>query len=591
MELKINRRFNEKDLPDMKTLIAEGQKIAKTVNIGESLFMKTYNVKSEAEYKLKMMEAGQIMKHSHIGWNSVSTTADGFRKIYDKLSAAGSYVDRFGVCLDGSMGVPQEYRDRIQVGTGQVYSTPDEWKILSQQVPVQVHMGDHMIGSLNSVENCVNALNAGITTIGNISHYYSYEYPGLDLESERTITTCEAIVVMGCFREQGTIIHSNLDDGMGSQFHDLANLAGWARLERYIVEELLGGGMNFCFGNLFSDPILRIIYSKAMWDINTYKTPGSMIYGNTIDFGTNIPRNYGALSSFTMADIIGQLKYPTGHAVTAIPVTEAIRVPSAEEIIDSHHTVDIMIEKARYYMNFIDFGRIEEEARLLNACGNVFFERVLNGLDDLGVDITHAGQIMGVLKGIGSEQLERHFGVGKRDTLAMRGRTPVCPTNIIQTISATQDNLIGRINGLDTKPLEGINVVLGATDIHVFGKEVIKKILLVAGANVYDLGDATPVEEFADTLIETGSNFLVVSTYNGMAYSFAKAMKAKLDELHLMDVKFFMGGRLNEAIDGANLPEDVSEQLSEMGINVDNDAEMIVKTIKTYWESLQKQRV
>ena len=134
MELKINRRFNEKDLPDMKTLIAEGQKIAKTVNIGESLFMKTYNVKSEAEYKLKMMEAGQIMKHSHIGWNSVSTTADGFRKIYDKLSAAGSYVDRFGVCLDGSMGVPQDYRDRIQVGTGQVYSTPDEWKILSQQV-------------------------------------------------------------------------------------------------------------------------------------------------------------------------------------------------------------------------------------------------------------------------------------------------------------------------------------------------------------------------------------------------------------------------------------------------------------------------
>ena len=108
---------------------------------------------------------------------------------------------------------------------------------------------------------------------------------------------------------------------------------------------------------------------------------------------------------------------------------------------------------------------------------------------------------------------------------------------------------------------------------------------------MYDLGDATPVEEFADTLIETGSNFLVVSTYNGMAYSFAKAMKAKLDELHLMDVKFFMGGRLNEAIDGANLPEDVSEQLSEMGINVDNDAEMIVKTIKTYWESLQKQRV
>ncbi len=582
MELKVNRRFNEKELPDMKTLLSEGEKIAKTVTIGESLFMKTYGVRSEAEYKRKMMQTGHVMKHTHIGWNSVSATAEGFQKIYEALMESGSYVDRFGVCLDGSMGVPAEYRDRIQVGTGQVYKTPEEWKILSRQVPVQVHMGDHMIGSLNSVENCVNALSAGVTTIGNISHYYSYEYPGLDMEYDRTIKACEAIAVMGYFREQGAAIHSNLDDGMGSQFHDLANLAGWARLERYIVEDLLGGGMNFCFGNLFSDPILRIIFNKAMWNINTHQTPGSMIYGNTIDFGTDIPRNYGALSSFALADVIGQMKYPTGHAVCAIPVTEAIRVPSAEEIIESHHTLDIMMEKARYYMDYIDFGRVEAEAKLLNVSGNVFFERVMNALDDLGVDITHAGQIMAVLKGIGAEQLEINFGVGRKDELAMRGREPVRPTNIIQTISATGEQLIARMPELAEKPLEGVNVVIGATDIHVFGKEVIKKILRVAGANVYDLGDATPVEEFADTLIETESKILVVSTYNGMAYSFADAMVKKLKELHLDDVKFLMGGRLNEAMEGKDLPEDVSGRLAEMGVNVDNNAETIVETIRRY---------
>jgi len=582
MELKVNRRFNEKELPDMKTLLSEGEKIAKTVTIGESLFMKTYGVKSEAEYKRKMMQTGHVMKHTHIGWNSVSATAEGFQKIYEALKESGSYVDRFGVCLDGSMGVPAEYRDRIQVGTGQVYKTPEEWKILSRQVPVQVHMGDHMIGSLNSVENCVNALSAGVTTIGNISHYYSYEYPGLDMEYDRTIKACEAIAVMGYFREQGAAIHSNLDDGMGAQFHDLANLAGWARLERYIVEDLLGGGMNFCFGNLFSDPMLRIIFNKAMWNINTHQTPGSMIYGNTIDFGTDIPRNYGALSSFALADVIGQMKYPTGHAVCAIPVTEAIRVPSAEEIIESHHTLDIMMEKARYYMDYIDFGRVEAEAKLLNVSGNVFFERVMNALDDLGVDITHAGQIMAVLKGIGAEQLEINFGVGRKDALAMRGREPVRPTNIIQTISDTGEQLIARMPELAEKPLDGVNVVIGATDIHVFGKEVIKKILRVAGANVYDLGDATPVEEFADTLIETESKILVVSTYNGMAYSFADAMVKKLKELHLDDVKFLMGGRLNEAMEGKDLPEDVSDRLAEMGVNVDNNAETIVETIRRY---------
>ena len=582
MEIRVNRRFHEKELPDMKTLVSEGQKIAKTVTIGESLFMKTYGVRSEAEYKKKMMQSGHVMKHSHIGWNSVNATAEGFQKIYEALKESGSYIDRFGVCLDGSMGVPAEYRDRIQVGSGQVYKTPDEWKILSQQAPVQVHMGDHMIGSLNSVENCVNALNAGVTTIGNISHYYSYEYPGLDMEFDRTVKACEAIAIMGYYREQGAIIHSNLDDGMGSQFHDLANLAGWARLERYIVEDLLGAGMNFCFGNLFSDPILRIIFNKAMWNINTFQTPGSMIYGNTIDFGLDIPRNYGALSSFALADIIGQMKYPTGHAVCAIPVTEAIRVPSAEEIIDAHHTLDLMQEKAQYYMNFINFDCVEAEAKLLNTCGNIFFERVMNALDDLGVDITHAGQVMAVLKGIGAEQLEINFGAGKKDEMAMRGRTPVHPTNVIQTINATQDPLIAKMPGWAGKPLDGINIVIGATDIHVFGKEVIKKILRVAGANIYDLGDATPVDEFADTLIETESKILVVSTYNGMAFSFADAMVKKLKELHLDDVKLIMGGRLNEAMEGKDLPEDVSDRLEAMGINVDNDAERIVDTIRQY---------
>jgi len=588
MDIKINRRFNEKDLPDMKTLRSEGEKIAGGVTIGESLFMKTYGVKSEAEYKRKMMASGHVMKHSHIGWNSVSATADGFHKIYDELIKAGSYIDRFGVCLDGSMGVPERLRDRIQVGSGQVYRSPEEWKILPQVVPVQVHMGDHMIGSLNSLENTVNALNAGVTTIGNISHYFSYEYPGLDMEYDRTVTTCEAIAVMGHFREQGTIIHSNLDDGFGSQFHDLANMAGWARMERYIVEDLLGAGMNHCFGNLFSDPILRIVFSKAMWNINTFQTPGSMIYGNTIDFGTDVPRNYGALSSFVLADIIGQMKYPTGHAICAIPVTEAIRVPSAEEIIDAHHTVDIMLEKAHDYSQFINFEKIEAQAKLLNTCGNIFFERMLNALDDLGVNITHAGEVMAVLKAIGTEQMEMYFGCGKKDEMAMRGRIPVCPTNIIQTITATQDQLLSRMPGLAAKPLDGVNIVIGATDIHVFGKEVIKKILRTAGANVFDLGDATSAEEFVDTVIETESKVLVVSTYNGMAYGFAKELTSKLRENKLDDVRVWMGGRLNEAIDGKDLPEDVSGQLAEMGINVDNDAEKIVGSVRAYCQSLKE---
>ena len=121
MEIKLNRRFNEKDLPDMKTILGDAANIAKGVTIGESAFMRAYGVKSEAEYKRKMMEAGHVMKHSHIGWNSVEYTAEGFHTIYNALKESGTYIDRFGVCLDGTMGVPAQYRDKLQVGSGQVY--------------------------------------------------------------------------------------------------------------------------------------------------------------------------------------------------------------------------------------------------------------------------------------------------------------------------------------------------------------------------------------------------------------------------------------------------------------------------------------
>ena len=55
MELKINRRFNEKDLPDVQTIRDEEHKRASQIEIPETLFMKTHGVKSEAEYKKKMM--------------------------------------------------------------------------------------------------------------------------------------------------------------------------------------------------------------------------------------------------------------------------------------------------------------------------------------------------------------------------------------------------------------------------------------------------------------------------------------------------------------------------------------------------------
>ncbi len=582
MDIEIKRRYNEKELPDMKTIRSDAKKIASKITIGETLFMKEYGVKSEVEYKQKMMEAGKIMKHSVIGWNSWDVTEDGIRAVYNGLKEAGSGIDRLGICCDWIMGVPEQYRDRFQASGSLILNTPEEWSRLGQVVPVHPHLGDHMIGSLNGVENVTNALNAGVTSIGNLAQYFTYEYPGLEMEDYRTEDYIKAMAIMGEFKDQGVCMHCNLDDGYGAQFHDVANLLGWAKLERYVAEDLMGGRLAHCYGNLFSDSFLRIVFNRALSMINKYGTPGTFVNGNTIDYGFCLPRNYAALCAYALPDVACQLMYPSGYAVAPVPFTEAIRIPEPKEIIEAQLTMDMVIEKAPYYARYINWEKVNADAEKLVVGANQFFERVMNALDDLGVDINHGGEIVSVLKAIGPEQLEIAFGAGRKDKEAMRTRVPVMPTSIVQTINKIQDEALAKQNFAGDGPLSGVAVVVGSTDVHEFGKEVIRNYLRKAGAKVFDLGVSVSIGEIADTLVETGSKVLCMSTYNGMAYSFAKDLMEELKRTGMEDTHVLMGGRLNEAMDGSDVPIDVTDKLTAMGVNADNNLDTIVETIASF---------
>lgn len=579
MDIRVDRRFREKDLPDMKTIKNDARKIAEGITIRETLFMKKYGVKSEAEYKRRMMKAGKIMKHGVIGWNSREATAEGVRKVYETLEKEGSYIDRLGMICDWVMGVPEEYRDRFQASGSLIFNSPEEWNEIGQVAPVNPHLGDHMIGSLNSVENVKHGLGAGVTSIGNLAQYFTYEYPGLDLEEYRTEDYIKAMAVMGEFKERGVCIHCNLDDGYGAQFHDVANLLGWAKLEKYIAEELAGARVAHCYGNLFSDPMLRIIFNRGLSKIDKYHTPGTFVNGNTIDYGMCMPKNYSVLPSYAIADIACQMKYPTGYAMSAIPYSEALRIPSAEEIIECQLAMDMAIEKAPYYAEYLDWDKINAEADRIVDGANLFFERVMNALDDLGVDTEHAGQIAAVLKAIGPEQLEINFGAGPKREGAMRGRDQIRGTSIVRTIIKIRDEALSHLSDESQSALKGVNVVVGSTDVHEFGKEVVRSVLAEAGANVFDMGTSASIPEIVDTVTESGSDIVCMSTYNGMAYSFGNALVDALKAAGRDDVAVLMGGRLNEALDGSDVPVDVRDRLISLGINVDNDINTMVGTI------------
>lgn len=578
MQLTMTKRFEYKDLPDMATIFSEAGKIADSISVGKTLFFEKHGVTSEWDYKLSAMRQGVICKHSHIGWNSWGETARNVEYIYRELERRGSYITRMGFIFDWVMGVPAEYRRNMQRGTGLIFETPEEWRELGRIAPIQPHLSDHMIGAPNALENTVLGLQAGVTSIGNVSHYFTYEYPGIELERERTVNSLTAFALMGGM--PGAIVHSNLDDGYGNQMHDLANLVGWAMIERYLVEELLGACMTFSYGNLFSDPISRIVFNMAMDAGNAKGVPGTMTFGNTIDYGFDLSRNYGALSSFSLADAICQRHKPTGHAVSAVPVSEAQRIPTPDEIVDAHLCIDVMIEKSQLLEPYMDWSAITARRDVLVACGQVFFERVMNGLDDLGVDTRHAGEIFACLKSIGPAQLEEQFGVGQKERAAFRGRIPVCPTDIVRTLQHRQEKIFA---GLDaSQQLAGMNVVVGSTDIHDYGKEMIKTLFLRAGAHVFDLGAYVTAQEVVDNVMETESAVVAISTYNGIALSFGRELMRRLEEAGCATFCIF-GGLLNENRNGGLLAEDVSEELRALGINCDNDMEKVIPAILRHY--------
>ena len=202
------------------------------------------------------------------------------------------------------MGVPAAHRGKLPKGTGLILNTPEEWAALGQIVPVQPHMSDHMIGSPNALENTILALNAGVTSIGNVSHYFTYEYPGVELEYERTVNSLTAFMLMG--KVEGTIVHSNMDDGFGNQFRDLASITGWAMMERHLVEDMLGARMAFAYGNLFSDPMgLSLIHIYRLAD---YGKGGRLSQRRRIKpLNSRMGRNRARkISSFAMDNICSE---------------------------------------------------------------------------------------------------------------------------------------------------------------------------------------------------------------------------------------------------------------------------------------------
>ncbi len=565
MALKRKDILPEPELPAGSELLDRGSVLARDWRLGESAFLSHVGHACEADFKRACAASGRITQHAQIGFRDPDKTRRAFAEVHETCARQGVTVDRSGICLDWSMGYARDDRTEEMRGTGLLLEDIEDFVHLTQAAPVAPHFGDFVLGFPAAIENTQAALAAGSTAIGNLGQYFTFRLPGWDDDVAVTEATVTALGLIAA-QDVEILVHSNLDDGFAALFTDLASSIGAVLLEKYIVEDLIGASMSHCYGHHFSDPFRRLAFQTAMAQVT--ETPGTMVYGNTVSYTGGDAQNYASLAAYLLCDITGQRHTATGHAVNAVPIRENSRIPDIDEIVDAQLFAGRLVESAQGYDGLFDFERAERHGAEIAEGGRKFFQNVMSGLTEAGIDTTDAAEMLLALKRLGSKQLEQAFGAGLTDADALRGRAPVAPSPIMEEVEHMATERIGHISDDDIAAVRdaGFKVLVATTDVHEHGKLVIERVFANVGIGSIDGGISADPDDLVATARTTGADAIAISTYNGIALEYITSVKAEL-KANGLDIPVLVGGRLNQIPKGSNtsLPVDVTSELQAAG--------------------------
>ncbi|MBE2315893.1 hypothetical protein DVA67_007895 [Solirubrobacter sp. CPCC 204708] len=511
-------------------------------------FSARHGVETETEYKRDRRDAGELMWHAHIGLSSWEATEEALDEIVDGLGE--HRLDRFGLCLSRAMSLPAAERSGAAKETGPVLDA-DDWARVAA-APAQPHLGDFMIGTPAGLENTQAALAVGITTIGNLGQHFAFEPPGGYDDVALTQTTVQAIRAL-----RGGLVHSYLDDGPAMQFSHYGGYLGWAALELHVVENLLGARLAHCYGGLVPNPAHRAIVGLALDHLRDGDSLGSMIYGDTVSYGRDRGRNLEALTTSVMIDIATQLRRPTGHAINPVPLTEAERIPSADEILEVQLLARDLEPEVRHGGPLLDWAWVERRAVEAVVYARAFRDGVLAWFSGQGLQVDDPVVLLLALRRVGAVELERAIRVpAPRELLGLE----TWKQGVVATVAERARRSLPR--------LDGRRIVLAALEVHDVVRDALARELPQAGAQVIVLPSSITPEQLARAAADEDADTVIVATYNGGALTLGEQLVRALEP----DVTVIFGGVLNED-DGGPLPVDARPALEALGIRCVDEIE------------------
>ena len=446
------------------------------------------------------------MYHMHVGLSTWAATEAALVEVNAALADAGHTVDRFGLALDRAMGVPETERHLAVKETGPRIG-PEEWRRLGEAAPIQPHLGDYMIGFPAGFQNTLHALAAGVTTIGNVGQYTAYDLLGGSDEILVTEETVRALAAIGALRRHGALAHSNLEDGSATQASHFGAYVGWAALEMYVVEDLIGARLGTLLRQHDSAPGVpggrAFRPRRSSWTgfdrLDDLRQHGRSSAGDRA-------HNTAAVTEQLMCDIALQLRRPTGHAVNPVPLTEAERIPSAAEIVEIHLLAREIEREVRSSPDLHDWAHLEKLGSMVAEYAIEFRDRALAVFDGDGVDVGDAAQVLLALRRT-SMARSRAACRSRRTGRHRRPRT-------VEGVARAQPRRTARRRRTAARRrASGAGRVGGARS----GSRHPGAGAAAAGAEVILLGANTPIDGIVRAAIEEDAAAIVLGVYNGNA--------------------------------------------------------------------------
>lgn len=564
------------DYPDGLELLEEGKQIGASLNVPRNKFLKRFGYESYLDYRKENTRNGKMTWQLLLGLSSLDEQLDAIKALEEFSDRTGLDIRTVQNIPSMLTGLPQSYWDKAPKPTSYVLPEDADWRRHSDAAAIQIIWQDWHLATPHNLQTTINAIEAGTPRLGTFSQMI-WDFPNFTDDRQRFSDMVRSLGIVASQRDRFITVDTYPEDGVPGYFMDVASYVGYVMMERHIVNDLCGARLSVSYGGLLTDIQPRMAFGMALHKMfGSWEEPILSYYnGGTLEqWAHDIEANYGTGVQEMLIQTLVELKYQMHTAISPVSVTEALRVPTLQELLDIAAAGRRAETKAKEWLPLMDFSPLEAIRDELIEKGTEFYNNMFNTFEAAGVNMNDPLELIMVLKRLSPMQIEQAF---HPSTQGGGEFSAYVPSVLGRQTLQMADEIIQDIKSevLDHS-LSGKKIVVVSADGHSYGLMLVDRVMHHTGARIINGGvDMDPID-LLDLADEEETNIVMISAHIGQVLDYGRQL-LELQRKRGKTYHIFVGGMMNAMLPGNTVPVDVTDQLIELGIHPSND---LLKSIR-----------